>query len=76
MSKPYVCDACRDEPERCERCRARRALDRRERRARYRKAGLCSECGLKAKRGHSRCAEHIAANNARSGASHARAAAR
>jgi hypothetical protein len=46
MSGPsYRCDACRDKPERCTECRARRQAVVRTRRARWRKAGKCVMCG-------------------------------
>jgi len=67
----YRCDACRRKVSRCSDCAARRAEIQRARRARYRKAGLCSECGRKAVAGQSRCAEHRDENNTRSGAAHA-----
>ena len=69
----YRCTKCLGEPERCRRCRARRAAVVRARRARRRKAGLCYDCDRKPLRGKARCTLHNEQNNARSAASHARA---
>lgn len=74
MAASYRCADCRDTPERCEDCRARRAAARTERRGQRRKARLCTECGRKPLRGQTRCAHHAAQNNALSLAGHVRAA--
>lgn len=52
---------------------ARVAAVQRERRQGYRSVGKCSECGRKAVRGMSRCAQHRAENNLHSRDGHARA---
>lgn len=67
----YRCEACREQAQRCEPCRARKAAKRRALRARRRKASLCSECGCEALEGQSRCADCRISNNALSGAAHA-----
>jgi|1185.fasta_scaffold346153_2 hypothetical protein len=70
MGDPYRCNTCRPHPNRCVKCRERRAAVRNDLRARRRKARLCSECGNKAVAGLSRCADHRDDNNERSSAAH------
>lgn len=43
MGKPYVCDACRDEPERCEACKERRIERARDAAALPRTCNRCPE---------------------------------
>lgn len=75
----YRCDDCRDEPNRCTDCRARRAQVRRRLRAEKRQHGICTECHRRAlldrKTGqrYSRCRRHMTDNARISGQSHARA---
>lgn len=70
----HRCADCRDTVERCEPCRAARALVRKHARKRAQKSGQCVDCVRKAEAGYTRCARHRKQNNALSLAHyHARA---
>lgn len=71
----YRCDKCRDQGNRCEACRVRRAEANAARREAYREAGLCVMCGKRAKKGFTRCQHHLDLNAQHSLASHAKATA-
>ena len=66
----YRCDDCRDEPDRCAACRARRAAANAERRDARRAAGMCIMCGRRALSGYTRCTRHLEDNRVRSAAAH------
>lgn len=69
---PYSCKQCvRGQP--CQPCKTRRAERSKLRRAHYRAAERCIQCGAEAEPGLTRCAHHAALNAQHSGASHARA---
>jgi hypothetical protein len=76
MAAAFRCANCAAVPARCAPCRARRAAAMRDVRAARRAAGSCTECAADPEPGLTLCREHADANNARSAASHRRAAGR